>query len=259
MKPAIAIADYNVALSWGLDVPDRRFGVNKFAPNFPLGIYRCKNGWIGVTVVTSAQWKTFCQLLGLEELIGDPRYSSDDDRLRYGFELEACFADRFLARTADEWFAIGLEQRMPFVVVPTWPICSRARSTGGVRSSSNWRTVPHLRSAGLTAASLVLSPPKSGGAVPAAGADQLAWKNDGERPHPASSGSLNARPERPLSGLRIVDLSMGWAGPSGDAPFRRPRLRRYQGGSLRVSGLVAGCRYASHRYGADVVREDAVF
>ena len=53
----LAIADYNVA--WpGASARDRRWGVT-FAPNFPLGIYQCKSGWIGVTVVTPAQWKTF--------------------------------------------------------------------------------------------------------------------------------------------------------------------------------------------------------
>ena len=30
----------------------------------------------------------------------------------------------------------------------------------------------------------------------------------------------------PLQGLRIVDLTMGWAGPIGDAPARRSRRRR---------------------------------
>ncbi len=31
-----------------------------------LGVYRAADGWIGLTVVTPAQWREFCNLLGLE-------------------------------------------------------------------------------------------------------------------------------------------------------------------------------------------------
>jgi len=43
----------------------RRIGVNRFWPTFPVGIYRTKQGWLGVTTVTPAQWRAFCEMLGL--------------------------------------------------------------------------------------------------------------------------------------------------------------------------------------------------
>ncbi|MGY4372873.1 hypothetical protein ACVWZ3_000512 [Bradyrhizobium sp. i1.3.6] len=35
----------------------RRIGTNRFWPNFPAGIYETKNGWVGITTITPAQWR----------------------------------------------------------------------------------------------------------------------------------------------------------------------------------------------------------
>ena len=45
----------------------RRIGVNRFWPTFPVGIYETKQGWLGVTTVTPAQWRAFCEMLGLND------------------------------------------------------------------------------------------------------------------------------------------------------------------------------------------------
>ena len=212
MEATMALADYNVALAWTAGERHKRWGVNKFAPNYPLGIYRCKKGWIGVTVVTPVQWKGFCQLLGLDDLIGDPAYATNRDRLPLAELLEARFAPRFLERTAQEWFAIALEQRLPFVVVPdmadllTGPAYRRAGTFVPIRHGERSYEAPGspLR--------LIGTPPRQGGDVPALGAGRLAWSRDalartvGARVPAAPAG-------RPLAGVRVVDLAMGWAGP----------------------------------------------
>ena len=113
------LADYNVALAWAAGGTDRRWGVSRFSPNFPLGIYRCKEGYVGITVVTPVQWRTFCRMLGLDELGTDTRFVERTGRLTNADELEARFAPRFLERTAQEWFALALEQMFPLVVVPS--------------------------------------------------------------------------------------------------------------------------------------------
>ena len=48
--------------------PNSREGINRFFPTCPLGIYKCKTGWLGTTVITLPQWKSFCELLNLEDL-----------------------------------------------------------------------------------------------------------------------------------------------------------------------------------------------
>ena len=39
-----------------------RMGINRFPPTYPLGIWPCKDGWLGVTNLTPGQWKAFCKL-----------------------------------------------------------------------------------------------------------------------------------------------------------------------------------------------------
>ena len=36
-----------------------RMGINRFPPTYPLGIWPCKDGWLGVTNLTPGQWKAF--------------------------------------------------------------------------------------------------------------------------------------------------------------------------------------------------------
>src|SRR5262249_42167341 len=153
------------------------------------------------------------QLLGLDDLVGDTRYLVNRDRLRSAVELEARFAERFLTRTAEEWFAIGLEQRMPFVVVPSMADLLESPEHRRRNAFVTLRHGERTYEAPGSPLRLASTPPRSGGAVPAAGADALAWKHDDDaavRPMPPP---VAAPPERPLAGLRVVDLSMGWAGP----------------------------------------------
>ena len=79
-----------------------------------MGVYRCKQGWIGITIVTPAQWKSFCDVMGMPELGRDPNHVMGGERLARADALEARFIPRFLDRTAEEWFALGLELRLPF-------------------------------------------------------------------------------------------------------------------------------------------------
>ena len=61
----------------------RRIGVNRFWPTFPVGIYETKQGWLGVTTVTPAQWRAFCEMLGLFDLRDDATLFMGVDRLQH--------------------------------------------------------------------------------------------------------------------------------------------------------------------------------
>ncbi len=172
----LALSDYNVALAWAAGGRDQRWGVNRFPPNYPLGIFRCKQGWIGVTVVTPVQWKTFCQMLGMPDLAGDPRFAINRGRLRDADEIEARFAQRFFERTAEEWFALALEQRMPLVVVPDMADLLTSHEH---RRRNTFVPVTHGgRSYEMPVSPLRLSatPPRAGGAVPALGEGKRQWR-----------------------------------------------------------------------------------
>jgi crotonobetainyl-CoA:carnitine CoA-transferase CaiB-like acyl-CoA transferase len=200
----IAIAEYQAAQAVTHPEVERRLGINRFAPTCPLGVYPCREGSLGVTIVTPAQWRSFCEMVGLEELGRDPSLVVGLERLRHADRLDQAFAERLRARTARDWFEEALARRLPFAVVPEMATLldtpsHRARDAfqriamGG--ATFEGPTVPQR---------LTRTPPRASGAAPLAAEAAPAL--------PRVSGA-SARSPLPLQGLRVLDLSMGWAGP----------------------------------------------
>jgi crotonobetainyl-CoA:carnitine CoA-transferase CaiB-like acyl-CoA transferase len=203
----VALADFITAgaVSLGYDQP--RTGVNRWFPTFPVGVYPCKDGWLGVTALTPDQWQGFCVLLDMDEQAQDPKYALMPDRLVYADELETVFVPKLMARTAREWFEDARRLRLPFAIVPTMaellaePVHRERGAFGTVQIGDAAFQAPVLPQ------HLTKTPPAAFGKAPTAGADTDRW-----RPAPPvlrRSGS-NALP---LEGVRIIDLTMGWAGP----------------------------------------------
>ena len=151
----------------------RRIGVNRFWPTFPVGIYETKQGWLGVTTVTPAQWRAFCEMLGLYDLRDDPTLFMGVDRLQRMEEIEGQFIPKLKQRTAQEWFAEGLRRKIPIVPVPEIGdlIADEEKQARGA-------IVPIMigDETGFTAGSmqrLTGTPPRRGGAVPAIGEQML--------------------------------------------------------------------------------------
>jgi len=80
-EATIALAEYQAIEAWATGTPQKRWGFNRFTPTYPMGVYRCKQGWIGITIVTPAQWKSFCELLGMPDLGGHPQHVMGPERL----------------------------------------------------------------------------------------------------------------------------------------------------------------------------------
>lgn len=59
----------------------RRHG-NDWQSTHPLTLYPCKDGWFGVSAVP-AFWEAFTRMLGRPDLIDDPRFATNDDRLQH--------------------------------------------------------------------------------------------------------------------------------------------------------------------------------
>ena len=208
-EATIALAEYQAIEAWATGTPQKRWGFNRFTPTYPMGVYRCKQGWIGVTIVTPAQWKSFCDLLGMPDLGRHPQHVMGGERLAHADALEARFVPRFLDRTAEEWFAAGLELRLPFAIVPDmkqvleWPVFRDRKAIVPIRMGDRTVEAPgspfHLT---RTPAELSAERCRS-----------LANTTVTERATAPGRRLPRRRRRRPLKGLRIIDLSMGWAGP----------------------------------------------
>ncbi len=201
--------DTGLALESGFTRP--RLAINRFGRGFPVGNFATKDGWLGVTVVTPAQWLGFCTLIGLPELGPDPRYSATAERYLHADELSGIIKPVLMQKTAREWFEQGIKLRLPLAIVP---------DMAELLTQQVYRDRGAFAPVTIGAASfdapvlpqhLTRTPPKPNGAAP------LAGEHDGKplpsRKRAASRATLPGEP-LPLSSLRIIDLTMGWAGPT---------------------------------------------
>ncbi|WP_420970019.1 CaiB/BaiF CoA transferase family protein [Bradyrhizobium sp. B120] len=208
-EASIAVTEYIMFEAFQRGDIMRRIGVNRFWPTFPVGIYETKQGWLGVTTVTPAQWRAFCEMLGLTDLRDDPTLVMGVDRLQRVAEIEGKILPKLKQRTAQEWFAEGLKRKIPIVPVPE---ISDLIADEEKRARGAIVPITVGDEAGFSAGTmqrLTGTPPLRGGRVPDIG-EQQARREAAPRavvPKPSPTNRL------PLEGIRVVDFSMGWAGP----------------------------------------------
>ncbi len=200
--------DTGLALEAGFTRP--RIGINRFGRGFPVGNFVTKEGWLGVTVVTPAQWSAFCVMIGLPELGLDPRYSAMAERYLRAEELKRIIEPALLQRTAMEWFEKGIELRLPLAVVPDMRELLAQQVHRDRRAFAPVRIGDASFDAPVLPQHLTRTPPKPNGRSPIAGEH-----DDAALPlHKRAAARTAAADDPPLKGLRIIDLTMGWAGPS---------------------------------------------
>ncbi|MEY9981565.1 crotonobetainyl-CoA:carnitine CoA-transferase CaiB-like acyl-CoA transferase [Bradyrhizobium yuanmingense] len=213
-EACISLSEYQLFEAFQRDEMMCRIGINRFWPNFPAGIYETKKGWLGVSTITPSQWRAFCDMLGLPQLRDDPALVLGTDRLKRMEQIEHLFMPKLRSRTAQEWFAEGIERKIPIVPVPEMSDLLEDKE-----KIERGAIVPVLlgKERALTAGSmqrLTLTPPRRGGKVPSLD-EQQAFTHS--RPNSASGVSIfpdrSSPADQPLLGTRVIDFSMGWAGP----------------------------------------------
>ncbi|MBB4376351.1 crotonobetainyl-CoA:carnitine CoA-transferase CaiB-like acyl-CoA transferase [Bradyrhizobium sp. SBR1B] len=210
-ESSLALSEYLIFEAAARGEVVRRMGINRFWPIFPGGIYETKEGWLGVTIFTPAQWRAFCDMLDLSELGGNPDLLLGSDRLHDAEQIEQQIIPRLKTRTAQQWLREGLKRKIPVVTVP--------QMSGLVKDTerrARGAIVPVFfdEEEGLTAGSmqrLTQTPPRRGGRVPLPGEQQATAKVERRLPLPSADCADAGRP--PLAGVRVIDFSMGWSGP----------------------------------------------
>jgi len=214
----------------------QRCGLNRFSPNSPVGVYPCKDGWVGITITTPDQWRALCKALPLPEQAADTGLVTRELRFARQDEVEAALVKVLATRTAAEWGAIGREHRVPIVVVPDAPgildhPVFKARQSLA-RLSLNGREVQVPR----TPLSLQASPmadrlhadrvqgQRSAAAQDTSSSDAASLRQTTAAASAPAASTAGSAPGRapltqaaadagPLQGLKVVDFTMGWAGP----------------------------------------------
>ena len=190
-----------------------RMGINRFPPTYPLGIWPCKDGWIGVTCLSPAQWQAFCALIGLDEFADVPLFQSSAARLEAVDVLEPLILEALLRYSAEDLFYRGQAMRIPLARVPTTEELFGIDQFVERQAFSEFSSGEETFQAPSVPFRLTRTSPAFGGSVAELGADSDRWASVAtatkETRIPGSVDALNL----PLQGHLIVDLSMGWAGP----------------------------------------------
>jgi len=76
-------------------------------PNIvPYEAHRAKDDYLIVGVVNERMWKSFCEVLGMEELKEDPRFSDNSRRIQNRQALMEIIDRKIAEKTVDEWIPL---------------------------------------------------------------------------------------------------------------------------------------------------------
>jgi crotonobetainyl-CoA:carnitine CoA-transferase CaiB-like acyl-CoA transferase len=79
----------------------------------PYQTFRTRTRDIAIGIGSDKLWKTFCPLIGLQELTDDPRYATNRARNANRASLIAALQEAFLTKSYEEWEAILLPAGVP--------------------------------------------------------------------------------------------------------------------------------------------------
>jgi crotonobetainyl-CoA:carnitine CoA-transferase CaiB-like acyl-CoA transferase len=85
----------------------------------PYQTFRTRTTDLALAVGSDALWRAFCPLVGLPELVRDPRYATNADRTRNRETLVEKLQEVFLTRTYQEWETILLPAGIPVGAINT--------------------------------------------------------------------------------------------------------------------------------------------
>ncbi|MFL5297890.1 MAG: CoA transferase [Phenylobacterium sp.] len=162
----------------------QRLGVNRYVPTYPCSSLRTADGWVGITALTPQQWWALGELIGRPDMAYDDRFETSYERLLLADEVDAVLEPIFRTRTTAEWVAAGDARRIPITPMPT---------------PGEAPHEPHWIARGAFAPLGASGPPAP--TLPF----RITFDGCGRPWRPGDAA--------PLAGLKIVDFSMGWAGP----------------------------------------------
>lgn len=96
---------YHAVGYFGTGVVPGRFG-SRHASVAPYGAFPTADGYLVVAVATDPLWRRFCQAVGREDLIDDPRFARNGLRIANRAELEPILVEILSCRGAEAWAEI---------------------------------------------------------------------------------------------------------------------------------------------------------
>lgn len=86
----------------------------------PIGTMRTADGYINITAMRERHYVSLCEVLGLDELIEDPRFDNRDKRVERADELMPLIRAKFPSKTTAEWATVLTEAGVMNAPVATY-------------------------------------------------------------------------------------------------------------------------------------------
>jgi len=113
---------------------------SRSAMSHPQGVYKCKDGLIGVNVLYYAEWDRFPEFIGRPELIDDERFRTPLDRAEHADELDAIINPWLQQFTRAEIYKLAQENKFPFALINN---PEDLFESAQLRARDFWVTIPH--------------------------------------------------------------------------------------------------------------------
>jgi crotonobetainyl-CoA:carnitine CoA-transferase CaiB-like acyl-CoA transferase len=111
-EAGIALLDFQ-ASRWLMDgeIPPQE---GNYHPTItPMGLYPTADGYVNLAATSNANFRTFCGLIGKDDIATDARFATARLRASNKDALNALIADALQARTTREWFEIMVAAEIP--------------------------------------------------------------------------------------------------------------------------------------------------
>ncbi|NHW88361.1 MAG: CoA transferase [Archaeoglobales archaeon] len=103
----------NMVLVEGMKDEDLRMETKYFLAT-PYEPYPAGDGkLLNIVVATEWHWEAFCKSVGLENLLKDERFKTNQQRLKHREELEKIIIEKLKEKSRDEWIEILLKAGVP--------------------------------------------------------------------------------------------------------------------------------------------------
>ena len=188
------------AYNGGQSLP--RMGINRYSPTYPLGIWPCKDGWLGVTCLIPSQWRAFCKLLGLDGLTDAPEYESSINRFEAADLLEPSILKALSEHCAEDLFYQGQAMRIPMARVPTMNELPNVDQYVQRQAFADYSVGRHVFKGPTVPYRLRKTPPLLGGETAAIGEDNHRWSEEIVEPQAETSNSATVVDDLPLTGIK---------------------------------------------------------
>ncbi len=121
LETPIAWSVYEASSYWATGQVPERLGPGHRA-SAPYQAFRTKDSWINLGGGSPGFWPKICAMLGVPELVRDPRFLTPGERVRHRKELEALLQPQFEKETTAVWL-----DRLEAEGIPAGPILTYDR------------------------------------------------------------------------------------------------------------------------------------